>query len=1282
VENVLVVGDEGARLRPYVPEIAASWLATSPDERYRGVEGTLAFVDISGFTTLARRLTRQGAVGSEELSDILDATFGALLAHAHREAGDLVKWGGDADLLLFTGEDHATRAVRAAVDMRSELRTVGRTRSSAGAVALRMSVGIHSGRFDFFLVGDPDIHRELVISGPAASRCAQMEALATAGQVMVSAATASLLEPGLVRALVEDGHLVRKRPPDAPSYDDDPTRLRDDTNVAELLSPPLRTHLLAAAGSSEHRAVGVAFVEFSGTDELLGADGPEALADALDDVVRNAQDACARHGVTFLESDINRNGGKLMLVAGAPGGGRDVEDRILGVARLVVDRAGVLPLRAGVNRGGVYGGDFGPSFRRTYSIKGDAINLAARVMGKTPTGGVFATAALLERVRLPVQETPVPPFLVKGINRPVHASSVSAVGDDPDRTVRLRLANGVANLREPELARVRPVLERSLRGTGGVVQVIAEPGIGKSAFAATVLQECDRHVVRRGVSGHFGGAAAYNAVRRLLRDVAEVDGGTPREQQVAALRALVADRCPDLLPMFPLLAIVLDAPVPDTPETRDLDERFRARKLVEVVVDFLRAVLDTPSVLLFEDADEMDESSASIVAELAEAASTRPWVVMTTRQKGLGGLQLPEDIDVVEIELGPFDHEQSVALLESWSMDQPVGRHLIEAIATKAGGNALFMEALLDAARERGTVADLPDSVGAVVAGEIDRLAPRDRTVLRFASVLGDQFAFSSLHELASDEGWKLEPSDLNRLDQFVQPEGDTDVWWRFTNAVVRDSAYAGLPFRLRRRMHLHVGEVLEKMTTDPDEIAGSLAVHFWEAGDRTRAWRYARTAGDRARALYSYAAALDDYRLAVDAALQVDGVPRREIADVLEATGDVADLAGLSREAIAAYRRARDFARSDPVSVANLMAKEVALHQRVGQLTTALRIIAHARGLVREDSTRASRVRSQLTARLAFVSHQRARHADALRWSALAVLEAQGSGDSLAVALAFNVRDLVLTGAGQVGDQPFGELALKSYEEAGDLLMMSRCLNNLAMRALQEGRWPLAQERLERAAELMRRVGDTANEANTAYNRADLAIRQGRFELAEQLLMDAARYAQVADDVELLALVRRETGRVHVGQGRVDDARVAFGEAREGLVAAGLEHEALDVEAGLAECAALEGDLAGALLITERAIEEARRIGHETAIGDLHCLRGSLLLQQARYADAEQEFQRGMDSPDAGEGGCVRAVNLLGRSLSRAGDERPDEENLQAALATLRELGVEVLPHRLGQYV
>ena len=258
-------------------------------------------------------------------------------------------------------------------------------------------------------------------------------------------------------------------------------------------------------------------------------------------------------------------------------------------------------------------------------------------------------------------------------------------------------------------------------------------------------------------------------------------------------------------------------------------------------------------------------------------------------------------------------------------------------------------------------------------------------------------------------------------------------------------------------------------------------------------------------------------------------------------------------------------------------------------------------------------------------------------------------------------MRDLVLTGAGRVGDQPFGELALASYEEAGDLLMMSRCLINLAIRALQEGRWPLAQERLERASELMRRVGDTANEALAAYNRADLAIRQGRFDAAEDLLVEAARYSRIADDVELLALVRRETGKVRVGQGRVEEARAAFAEARTALLAVELPHEVVDIEAGLADCAALEGDLDGAHQLAVAAIGTATSLGHETALGDLHCLVGVLLLRQGRAAEAVEAFESGLAAPDAGEGGCVSALNLLGRGLALRATGSQDGEDLDS---------------------
>src|SRR5262249_51357617 len=149
-------------LRPYVPRLVVEWLRETPELTWQEVEGSLAFVDISGFTKLTERLARKGRIGAEEMSDTLSATLSALLAAAYQGGGGLVKWGGDAVLLLFRGNEHAARAARASYRMRRTLRERGTLETSAGRVSLRMSVGVHSGAFHFFLVGDPARHRELL----------------------------------------------------------------------------------------------------------------------------------------------------------------------------------------------------------------------------------------------------------------------------------------------------------------------------------------------------------------------------------------------------------------------------------------------------------------------------------------------------------------------------------------------------------------------------------------------------------------------------------------------------------------------------------------------------------------------------------------------------------------------------------------------------------------------------------------------------------------------------------------------------------------------------------------------------------------------------------------------------------------------------------------------------------------------------------------------------------------------------------------------------------------
>ena len=108
----------------------------------------------------------------------------------------------------------------------------------------------------------------------------------------------------------------------------------------------------------------VAFVKFTGVDDLLAEHGPDATADALHEVVTAVQQAAEEEAVTFLASDIDENGGKIILTAGVPVARDDDEGRVLRAPRARSSTQPLaLPVRIGVNRGHVFAGDIGTEFR-------------------------------------------------------------------------------------------------------------------------------------------------------------------------------------------------------------------------------------------------------------------------------------------------------------------------------------------------------------------------------------------------------------------------------------------------------------------------------------------------------------------------------------------------------------------------------------------------------------------------------------------------------------------------------------------------------------------------------------------------------------------------------------------------------------------------------------------------------------------------------------------------------------------------------------------------------
>ncbi|MCA1825250.1 MAG: AAA family ATPase, partial [Frankia sp.] len=476
-----------------------------------------------------------------------------------------MKWGGDAALLLFDGSAHAARACRAAIAMQRTMRRIGGLRTSSGPVRLQMSIGVHSGRIDFYLVGSA--HRELVVAGESATLTAVMEQVAGPAQTVLSAATVAALGPsgtGLVEEIgPETGYyLLRRAPAVAPRPNRATKRVRG-LDLGRALPTAIREHVAAGPVEGEHRHLAIAFVEFAGTDELTARFGADTVAETLDELMRVVQAETERNGVTLFTTDINRNGGKLLLVAGAPRATGDDETNLLAAVRAILAVDSPLRLRAGANSGRAYVGDFGPSYRRTYSIVGDSVNLAARVMSKADVGELLATEAVLERARVAYAATPLPPFAVKGKTQLVQAF---AVGEpDAARAPEARHALPFVG-RDRELATLMESLDSARAGNGRFVELIGPPGIGKSRLVAELVARAGDARVVQTAGDTYSSSTPYRAFARMLAGVVDARDATDRAAVAREVVARVAKLAPEMAPWLPLVGAVFDVELPSTPE--------------------------------------------------------------------------------------------------------------------------------------------------------------------------------------------------------------------------------------------------------------------------------------------------------------------------------------------------------------------------------------------------------------------------------------------------------------------------------------------------------------------------------------------------------------------------------------------------------------------------------------------------------------------------------------------------------------------------------------------
>ncbi len=566
----------------------------------------------------------------------------------------------------------------------------------------------------------------------------------------------------------------------------------------------------------------------------------------------------------------------------------------------------------------------------------------------------------------------------------------------------------------------------------------------------------------------------------------------------------------ELVPWAPLLAAPLDVEVESTPEVEALDPSFWRARLHGVMGTLLGQLLDSPTLLVFDDVHWMDDASAELLRYLGTQLPTRPWLACTTRRPGEDGFAAATGtppLPALTLRLEPLPEDDAKALAMAAAGDRRLTEDEVAALMERAAGNPLFLQRLASVGEKTDEAEELPETVEVLVATRIDQLGPGDRALLRWASVLGVSFSGSLIAEVLEDDAEVGAASEAwERLGEFVERDPDVPGAFRFRHALIRDAAYGGLSYKRRRELHGRVAEVIEQQQGErPEEAAELLSLHYYNAGRWPEAWKYSRLAADLARDVYANVDAARFYERAIEASAHIKDLEDDELASTWRLLGEVRDAAGDYPGALEALKAAAKLLKKDPVAQAEIYESRALARFRLGAYPEALREITAGMNRVKDlETPEASDVAHLLLARRATIYLQQARPREAIETAHRVVVDAERRGPSIALARAYSALEGGYLDIGQPENAVYEEKALEIFRGLGAARFAAIMEMNLGVKAYAQGRWQDATELYGNARREFERVGDMTQAAHAGANLGEVLISRRLFDEAEAVLTDA----------------------------------------------------------------------------------------------------------------------------------------------------------------------------------
>jgi DNA-binding winged helix-turn-helix (wHTH) protein/tetratricopeptide (TPR) repeat protein len=697
--------------------------------------------------------------------------------------------------------------------------------------------------------------------------------------------------------------------------------------------------------------------------------------------------------------------------------------------------------------------------------------------------------------------------------------------------------------RELEMTRLRAALADAAAGTGQLVLLVGEAGIGKSRlvdeFAIETRARGIRVLTARSHEGQ--GAPPFWPWMQIVRACVDEQAPAALKRALGRGGARIAQLIPEVREVLPALPVV---PVLD-PE----HERFH---LFDAFADFLKRIAGRGAlVIALDDLHWADTPSLLLLQFVARAlAGAHLLIVATYREVPLADEhplasvlgELARNPGSQRLALRGFSEADLAQFVALVTQQQPPPS-LVAALRETTEGNPFFVTEVVQAMVGEGRLAsseqtaacglriDLPQRVREAITHRLSSLSTTCLHVLTVASVIGRDFELSLLNRaLAVSKRAPTNATLLAALDEAVAAHfiaADRSGRYSFCHALIRQALYESLNPARRMLLHRQIGNLLEEMRNgDQEKSLAELAAHFYLAapdGDVGKAIDYAARAGQQAMTLLAYEEAARQYQRALQGLeLKPDADRRCELLLALGEAQRQAGQSGLAKEtfaAAAALARARAF-QAGPQVTAPLLAR-AALGVATGFAgitatggvadTFILDLLEEAlRALGEEDSALRARVLARLAVELYF-SDEPERRTDL---SAQAVEMARRSGDRAALAFALNARSVAVWTPDTLAERlaVAGE-TMRLADEVGDRDLSLRGHMRRLGALLELGDLRTADREIAVYAQRAKALRQPSHLWFLATWKAMRACMRGDFEPAEAFAREAFEIGQRAQD-------------------------------------------------------------------------------------------------------------------------------------------------------------------------